>query len=987
MRSMFLVAAVASAAFTADSTFAGGPSITLNKLASTPRAGYDVAGAEIVAFDATTNRAFVVNGLTNAIDIFDLQIPGFPVSEGAISLLPYGGGVQSVAVKNGKLACAVQGVAKTDPGYAVFFDTDGTFLASVMVGALPDMITFTPDGTKAITANEGEPSTTYAIDPEGSISIIDVSGATITQANVTTLGFNGLPAGTIDPSIRAFGPGSPTIGQDLEPEYVVVSADGSTAWVSLQEHAAHAVVDLTIPAITAVRPFGTKNHGAGTPSLTAATFTNPPVLGTTAAGQDILLGGFSGLWIDSVNAATGVITFWANTDRGPNLEPVNVDGDAALERPFALPAFQPRIVQFTYDPATSALAFTGTILLRKPDGSPMTGLPNIQGVGTGLAYTDEQPIDLFGNTIPNDPLGGDLEGVVRTADGNIWMCDEYRPALYKFDATGLMLDRFVPAGSNAFGVNVGTEAFPAVYAQRRDNRGFEAIAVWDNFVYCFVQSPLDNPDVANDANSKTSRNTRIAKFNTATNTVVAEYIYVLEGGQSDKIGDACAFAPGKFLVVERDSALGSSSLKKIFQIDLAGATDISTLPPAIAGPGGTLDKMTPAQLAAAGIVPVSKTVHVDLAAVGYANYGDKVEGLAMRDPATLFVINDNDFRMPLTFDLATGTFPVNASAVPTTLGMITFSGNGLDPSDQDGVNRIAGWPVEGAYQADGMASFVSGGQQYYATANEGDSREWGTFVDLTTISSATVTLDKQLFPGRDWLKVNTRLGRLQVRKDLGDLDGDGDWDRIVAIGSRGITIWNASGARVWDSGDFFEQYTATQFPLNFNASNTNNTRDNRSRAKGPEPEGVAFGEIGGRPYLFAICERVGGIFAYSVDNPAAPVFEGYINSRDFAFAPNTAGAGDLGPEGIAFVSESDSPTGKALLLVAHEISGTLAVYEVARVCDTPGDINADCIVNAADLGELLSQWGPCGKGACSADLDADGEVGASDLATLLSNWG
>ena len=108
--------------------------------------------------------------------------------------------------------------------------------------------------------------------------------------------------------------------------------------------------------------------------------------------------------------------------------------------------------------------------------------------------------------IANDPLGGDLEGLVRTADGSIWMCDEYRPALYKFDATGLMLDRFVPAGSNAFGVTVGTEAFPAVYAQRRDNRGFEAIAVWNQFVYCFVQSPLDNPDVANDANSKASRN-------------------------------------------------------------------------------------------------------------------------------------------------------------------------------------------------------------------------------------------------------------------------------------------------------------------------------------------------------------------------------------------------------------------------------------------------------------------------------------------------
>jgi hypothetical protein len=970
----------------ASSAFAGDPHISLSHLASTPRAGYDVAGAEIVAFDPGSKRAFVVNGFTNAIDVFDLANPAAPVAAGSFSLLPYGGGVQSVAVKNGKVACAVSAPDKTNPGVVVFFDLDLNLLASVTVGALPDMVTFTPDGTKAITANEGEPSSTYAVDPEGSISIIDVSGKRITQADVTTLGFNGLAAGVIDPSIVAFGPGSPTIGQDLEPEYVVVSADSTTAFVSMQEHSAVATVDLATNTILSVKPLGTKKHYAGTPALTTAVLGGLPSIGTTAAGQDILLGGLSGLWIDSVNASTGVITFWANTDRGPNLEPVNVDGDAALERPFALPGFQPRIATFTYDPATNAVALTGQILLRKPDGSPMTGLPNIQGVAPGLANTDEQPVDLFGNAIPNDPLGGDLEGLCRTSDGSIWMCDEYRPALYKFDATGLMLARFVPAGANAFGVTVGTEAFPAVYAQRRDNRGFEAIAVWQDKIYCFVQSPLDNPDVANDANSKSSRNIRIAKFDPTTNSVTAEYVYVLEGGASDKIGDAHAFGPGRFLVVERDSAVGSSSLKKIFEINLAGATDISTLPPAIAGPGGTLDKMTPAQLAAAGIVPVAKTVHVDLAAIGYANGIEKVEGLAIRDPGTIFVLNDNDFRMPLGWDIATGTFVPNASAPAPTLGMITFSGNGLDPSDQDGVNRILGWPVEGTYQPDGMALFTAGGQSYLVTANEGDSREWGTFVDLTTVGNASVTLDPNVFRGAAWLKNNARLGRLQVRKDLGDLDGDGDWDRIVPIGGRGITIWNSAIERVWDSGDFFEQHTASLYPSNFNASNTNNTRDNRSRAKGPEPEGVAVGTINGKQYAFAICERVGGIFAYRIDSPSAPVFQGYINTRNFSFATGVAGSGDLGPEGITFISAADSPNGKAMLLVAHEISGTLAIYEVNAICDGAGDINADCIVDANDLGALLAAWGPCAA-PCAADLNGDGSVSADDLAIVLANWG
>ena len=971
----------------ASTTLAGDPAISLNFLGRTARAGYDVAGAEIVAFDPATDRAFVVNGLTNAIDIFGMSSPGTPLPLGSISTLPYGGGVQSVAVRGGLVAVAVQAVVKTNPGQVVFFDTNGVFVAQVTVGALPDALTFTPDGTKVVVANEGEPDATYAVDPEGSISIIDLTGA-ITQASVTTLGFNGLPSGVIDPAVRAFGPGSPTIGQDLEPEYPAISPDSTTAWVTLQEHSAIAVVDLVSKAITAVRPLGFKDYGAGNATLTTATFANPPLLGTTTAGQDIFLGGFSGLWIDSVNATTGVITFLANPDRGPNCEPVNVDADPAKERPFPLPGYQPRICTFTYDPATNALALTGQILLRKPDGSPMSGLPNVIGQSAGLAYTDEEPCDLFGAPLALDPLGGDLEGVVRTANGSLWLCDEYRPALYEFDATGLMLNRYVPAGSNGFGAALGTEAFPAVYAQRRENRGFEAMALWNNDIYCFVQSPLDNPDVANDANSKVSRVVRIAKFDTVTRAVVAEYAYVLEGGASDKLGDACASGPGKFLVIERDSAVGPASLKKIFEIDLAGATDLSTLSPAIAGPGGTLDKMTPAQLAAAGIVPVSKRVRVDLAAVGYASVGDKAEGLAMRDPSTLFVLNDNDFQMQGTFDPATGLLTPNPNPANTVLGMITFSGNGIDASDQDGANRIVGWPVLGAYMPDGIASFEVGGQTYYATANEGDSREWGSFIDVTTIATAGITLDKHIFPGRDWLKVNTRLGRLQLRKDLGDLDGDGDWDRIVSFGGRGVTIWNAAGERVWDSGDFFEQYTATNYTNWFNASNTNNTRDNRSRSKGPEPEGVAVGVIGGKTYLFAICERIGGIFAYRVDNPAAPVFQGYISSRNFAFAPSIADSGDQGPEGIQFVSASDSPTGKALLLVAHEISGTLASYEVSQICDTPGDIDGDCVVGGADVAVLLNSWGACpGKGACAADLNGDGLVDGSDLAIMLSNWG
>ncbi|MFN5496377.1 MAG: choice-of-anchor I domain-containing protein [bacterium] len=398
------------------------PTISMTFLGRSINLGYDVGATEISAFDPTTQRLFSVNGLSGGIDVWDFSSPALPIRTHTVALGAFGVGATSVAYANGYIVAAVEATVRQNPGSVVFIKSNTLdIVGSVTVGALPDMVTFTPDGTKAITANEGEPSSTYAVDPEGSISIIDVTGKAITQADVTTLGFNGLAPGVIDPAIVPFGPGSPTIGQDLEPEYVAVSADSTTAYVSIQEHSALATVDLVTNAIVSVKPLGTKKHYAGTPALTTAVLGGLPSIGTTAAGQDILLGGLSGLWIDSVNATTGVITFWANTDRGPNLEPVNVDGDAALERPFALPGFQPRIATFTYDPATNAIALTGQILLRKPDGTPMTGLPNIQGVGPGFANTDEQPVDLFGNSIPNDPLGGDLEGLCRTSDGSIWM--------------------------------------------------------------------------------------------------------------------------------------------------------------------------------------------------------------------------------------------------------------------------------------------------------------------------------------------------------------------------------------------------------------------------------------------------------------------------------------------------------------------------------------------------------------------------------------
>jgi hypothetical protein len=120
--------------------------------------------------------------------------------------------------------------------------------------------------------------------------------------------------------------------------------------VTLQENNALAVVDLANAEVTALLPLGFKHFDAPVATLHTYEIADRPVLGTTAAGQEILLGGFSGLFYEGMDDS-GRLLFVTHTDRGPNPEPVDVDDDGVNERPFALPDFQPVIVRLAVDPA------------------------------------------------------------------------------------------------------------------------------------------------------------------------------------------------------------------------------------------------------------------------------------------------------------------------------------------------------------------------------------------------------------------------------------------------------------------------------------------------------------------------------------------------------------------------------------------------------------------------------------------------------------
>jgi hypothetical protein len=490
---------------------------------------FDEAAAEIGAYDAATRRLFVVNLYGRSIDVIDISNPATPVLAHVIDVSPWGSQANSVAVQNGIVAVAIQADVKTDPGQVVFFNAYGAVLASTAVGALPDMLTFTPNGRMVLVANEAEPNSygqADSVDPEGSVSIIDLRGDEwqLTVAGVTTAGFTVFNGATLDPSIRISGPGA-TVAQDLEPEYIAVSHDSRTAFVTLQENNAIGVLDLASKQFTRLTGLGFKEHA---------------------------------------------------------------------------------------------------------------------------------------------------------------------------------------------------------------------------------------------------------------------------------------------------------------------------------------------------------------------------------DP-----------------------------------------GNGLDASDQDGGINITTWPVRGVYMPDGIATLEHRGRSYLVTANEGDARDWagvepGRNEEARRVGHAAVPLDPTAFPNAAALKTNAQLGRLNIIPSLGRPSAGSPYTSLYTFGARSFSIWSDTGEQVFDSGDAFERLTAARYPQHFNASNSNQSFDNRSDDKGPEPEGVTIASLWGRSYAFIVLERIGGVAVYELTDPVAPRFVDYVNVRTFTVPAASAAAGDLGPEGVLVIAEQDSPVGKPLLIVTNEISGTTRIFEIGR---------------------------------------------------------
>ncbi len=357
-----------------------------------------------------------------------------------------------------------------------------------------------------------------------------------------------------------------------------------------------------------------------------------PAVLTTVNGVPINNGGFgSAIVADPTDASV----FYMLTDRGPN-----IDGTTANSKVFAVPSFTPQIGKFRL--TGGQMTLERLIELKNSNGNNLNGLPNpVNQGGTG-----ETAYDVSGKVLSTSVDGLDSEGLAVAFDGTFWVSDEYGPHIVHFDANGRTLERI-----NPFGNGTGGRKIPLVFATRRANRGMEGLTLTPDgkTLVGIMQFPLYNPSSTAISGSLV---TRILTFDIATGAT-RQFVYLIERANLQAISEITAITNTTFLVIERDGEYGteankSTVFKRVYKIDLSGATDISDPNNSANGKlygGKTVEELkTAAALQTNGITPVTKTLALDLMTdISPVYPHDKAEGIYLINPSLLAVSNDDDF--------------------------------------------------------------------------------------------------------------------------------------------------------------------------------------------------------------------------------------------------------------------------------------------------------------------------------------------------------
>lgn len=363
------------------------------------------------------------------------------------------------------------------------------------------------------------------------------------------------------------------------------------------------------------------------------------------------ISGFGSLARDPADA-TGS-TFWMLDDRGPS---VPYESGSTKARVFALPGYHQKLVKMRLEAGALKVVEIDSIASLESTEVYTVGLPSSKAVAEDPAWRGrlDTALVVSGPVLAPVPHGYDFEALRIAPSGNFLVSDELGPSLLEIDRT---TKRIVKEWSPGKGL-------PRVFAKRRDNRGFEAMAVTPSGKYlAMLQSPADN---WSDGDTRNSRMLRILRFDPVSQAS-NEYVYLLDLkgtsarlGSETKIGDVVALSETRFLAIEHGvDGLGRYWVDLV-EFDIAGATDIHD--PSDRAKGATwavgfgvptAGSMTPEQIgmdpsdavwASAGIVPVTKTVRMaDLLAAGTGWTSDKPEGLEILGDTAVAMLNDNDY--------------------------------------------------------------------------------------------------------------------------------------------------------------------------------------------------------------------------------------------------------------------------------------------------------------------------------------------------------
>jgi len=276
--------------------------------------------------------------------------------------------------------------------------------------------------------------------------------------------------------------------------------------------------------------------------------------------------------------------------------------------------------------------------------------------------------------------------------------------------------------------------------------------------------------------------------------------------------------------------------------------------------------------------------------------------------------------------------------------------NALDSSDRDNVINIEKRNIQGMYLPDAIGTVDAGGNTYMVTANEGDAREYACLLggtDPTKLEAEDARFADVADANVDAIfKGNSVAGRMKVTQfSPANVTGtkvtkDTKVANAFSFGTRSFTVWKSNtldgvfGADlVFDSGDAIERIIAQERPRWFNTdwNTTNgfiNSFESRSASKGPEPEGLAIGKAYGRTWMVLALERDNGLMLYDMTDPVKPMFRQYINLSIPGGDIILGTAGDVSPEGVLFLEAAQSPTGKPMVVVSYELSGSVAFFEV-----------------------------------------------------------